>query len=58
MSICLWSGDAEDEAIKGQVARVLKANMEPVLPSNGNERTLMFMERQDQEFHTPKWVGH
>ena len=29
----------EDEDIKGQAARVLKAKMEPVLPSNGNERT-------------------
>lgn len=39
VSICLWSGDVEDEATKGQAARVLKAKMEPVLPSNGKERT-------------------
>lgn len=39
VSICLRSGDVEDEDIKGQAARVLKAKMEPVLPSNGNERT-------------------
>ena len=39
VSICLRSGDVEDEAIKGQAARVLKAKMEPVLPSHGNERT-------------------
>ena len=39
VSICLRSGDVEDKAIKGQAARVLKAKMEPVLPSNGNKRT-------------------
>lgn len=31
--ICLWSGDVEDEAKKGQVARALKAKMKQVLPS-------------------------
>ena len=36
--ICLWSGDVEEEAKKGQMERVLKATMKQVLPSNGNER--------------------